>query len=868
MTSNDLNQATKVSDLSLDETHSFPKSLRYIKSKWLGKEDKRIDASSKENIQSETEGQSPVSRPATNHKTAANINFSTNPTTINLDVDSDLENLSKSVTPSPEKGKRRKAFHTIKSYLEKNKSQQSIETKQSKEPQKEDFSSVLVPDSTPSSNQLTIFEEKHHKTAENCSSKQDYSIDTIDTKLDQPKTLFEIFKVIENKKQFRKELADDRVNQSESDSELSSDVLTISKNKNEQNENISRDEFGHPSKVSNAKVNGSVLPIPMFNYQTKMISLYVGDLDKSVTETDLYMFFSKYEGLISVKIPLDTIKNESLSYGYVNFDNQAHADLATDGLNYTSLKGSDVRIMPSLRDKTQRENMGANLFFSKLSHDLSSRIMFDRLKVFGKILSCKYSKEKGTCFVNFADKLQAYKICKQFNETKMDDRIINVSVHISKKERESFQQHSKPVSYTSKELIPNSTSTNLDTSPSSDVDKKSENVRSGSTDLENENQGVEKDAATSKPISTQYSIFIRNMPLHLKRDVVRSLVEPYGTVKNILTRDVPIKQGSWALVTMTNKAAVDKTIQSLNSVELEGKQLFVTRAIPREEKEYAKREEKYPKKKLKLLVSQIDMEKDKESLENWCSKCGSIKSAEFYASSNDANQSNGYGYIELNDENDADNLVKEIRELGVSCYKIKIEIPSKENNFETFRYPYVMNALSRNDNYNEFRKNPGVVSFSYVDPNKMFQLANFQKTVDNDKISVFQRLENNNKTKFKERGNPLSETDEEILKEKQNEMYRVIWEICVRLFIPKPEIWANQKYCAGISPTNEILSKSKISSLTNHLVKFFWANNFNEFYKFMKQNQFDKKNRLLYVAHPVLANQIVQSATYLGIVPK
>ena len=865
MTSNDLTQATKFSDLSLDETHSFPKSLRYIKSKWLGKEDKRVDASSKENIQSEVERQSPISRPATNHRSAANNSIPTNPTTISLDVDSDLENLSKSVTPSPEKGKRRKAFHTIKSYLEKNKSQQSIDNKQCKEPQKEDSSNESVPESTPSSNQLTIFEEKHHKNIENYSLKQqDYSIDTVDTKLDQPKTLFEIFKVIENKNQFNKELVDERANQSESDSELSSDVLTISKTKNDQNENSNKDEFGLPSNISKSKLDGSVLTIPMFNYQTKMISLYVGDLDKSVTEGDLYIFFSRYEGLISVKIPLDTIKNESLSYGYVNFDNQVHADLATDGLNYTSLKGSDVRIMPSLRDKNQRENMGANLFFSKLSHDLSSRIMYDRLKIFGKILSCKYSKEKGTCFVNFADKLQAYKICKQFNETKMDDKIINVSVHISKKERESFQQHSKALPYSSNE--PTSIQTNLCITPSSDTDKKGEGVTSG-TEFENEDQGLEKAAANNKPVSTQYSIFIRNMPLHLKRDVVRSLVEPYGTVKNILTRDVPIKQGSWALVTMTNKAAVDKTIQNLNSVELEGKQLFVTRAIPREEKEYAKREEKYPKKKLKLLVSQIDMEKDKESLENWCSKCGSIKSAEFYASSNDINQLNGYGYIELNDDSDADNLIKEIRELGVSCYKIKIEIPSKENNFETFRYPYVMNVSNRNNNINEFRKNPGIVSFSYVDPSKMFQLANFQKTVDNDKIGVFQRLENNNKTKFKERGNPLSETDEEVLKEKQNEMYRVIWEICVRLFIPKPEMWANQKYCAGISPTNEILSKSKVSSLTNHLVKFFWANNFNEFYKFMKQNQFDK-NRLLYVAHPVLANQIIQSATYLGIVPK
>lgn len=867
MASNDINQNSKVGELSMDESHSFPKSLRYIKSKWLGKDDKKADITSKENSLAETEKRHTASRPGTNHKSLTGDNISTTLTTINLDVDTDLENFSKSVTPSPEKGKRRKAFHTIKSYLEKNKSQQSLENKQYKEPQKDNTSNELISETSPSSNQLTIFEENQHKNVENYSTNLDYSIDTVDTKLDQPKTLFEIFKVIDNQKQSNKEFVDNNVLHSESESELSSDFLTISKTKNEQNEIIHKEPANNQQKLPNAKYNSSGLPIPMHNYQTKMVSLYVGDLDKSVTETDLYLFFSKYEGLISVKIPLDTIKNESLSYGYVNFDNQVHADLATDGLNYTNLKGSDVRIMPSLRDKTQRENMGANLFFSKLSHDLSSRIMYDRLKIFGKILSCKYSKEKGTCFVNFADKLQAYKICKQFNETKMDDKIINVSVHISKKERESFQQHGKPITDPSNKLL-NSTLSNVSSTIDTRITDQGQDSNTSTIAREHDNLALEKDVTNNKPVSTQYSIFIRNMPLHLKRDVVRSLVEPYGTVKNILTRDVPIKQGSWALVTMTNKAAVDKTIQNLNSVELEGKQLFVTRAIPREEKDYAKREEKYPKKKLKLLISQINMEKDKAPLETWCSKCESIKSAEFYASSNETNRSNGYGYIELNDDNDADRLINEIKDLGVSCYKIKIEIPSKENNFETFRYPYVMNLPNRNESFGDFRKNSGVVSFSYVDPSKMFQLANFQKTVDKDKINVFQRLENNNKTKFKERGTALSENDEELLKEKQNEMYRAIWEISVRLFVPKPGMWKNQKYCTGISPTNEILSKSKVSSLTNHLVKFFWANNFNEFYKFMKQNQYDEKDRLLYVAHPVLANQIIQSATYLGIVPK
>lgn len=871
---------TKTTDFPIEETPSLPKSLRYMKSKWKGKEDKKTGecySPPKENNNQQSDSEerfftSKTSRPATN--TSFKISDTTNYSTITLNAESEMDQLPKSETPSPEKSKRRKAFYTIKSYLEKNRSQQSIDQKNQKDTEEKSQENIKEKDKTytnfsyqnsPTSNQLTIFEEhQNHKAnkgsfTDNDNVNQQYSIDSVDTKLDEPKNLFEIFKVMESKK-VPKETQN---SQCETESELSSAALTLHKHSG--NNKSSNDKT---SLNPNSDFMGSNLKIPSFNHQTKMVSLFVGDLAKSVSENDLYLFFSKYEGLISVKIPLDTIKNESLSYGYVNFDNQYHADIATEGLNYSNLKGSEIRIMPSLRDKTQRESMGANLFFSKLSHDLSSRIMYDRLKIFGKILSCKYSKEKGTCFVNFADKLQAYKICKQFNDTKMDDRVINVSVHISKKDRELFQKGTK------KYVQPpqNNNATNISFSntssfpgPSTIFLPHTETTVSKTVTKETTKPVLqEKKSNKDKPISTQYSIFIKNMPLHLQKDVVKNLVEPYGTVKDVLTRDVPVKQGSWALVTMTNKEAVDKTIQNLNAVEFEGKQLFVTRAIPREEKEYAKRDEKYPKKKLKLLISQIDLEKDKALLENWCFKHRDIKSAEFYNSSNDTNQLSGYGYIELNDEDNSDKIIKELRNMGVLCYKIMIEIPSKDDNFETTRYPYVLNNVKHD--YDSLRKNAGVVSFSYVDPNKLYQLTNFQKTVNNDKLSVYQKLENNNKLKFKEKEN--NKTDEELLKQKQNEMYHAIWEICVRLFLPKSGLWVNQKYGAGISPTHEMLSKSKISSLTNHLIKFFWANNFEEFYKFMKQYQFDNKNRIIYVAHPVLANQIIQSATYLGIIPK
>lgn len=500
--------------------------------------------------------------------------------------------------------------------------------------------------------------------------------------------------------------------------------------------------------------------------------------------------------------------------------------------------------------------------------------MFDRLKNYGKILSCKYSAEKSTCFVHFFDKLEAYKICKQFNQTKMDDKIISVSVHISKKEREIYQASNFKLLKNIDDIKSFQPSIVSEISRFSNISNNSPIKNINTTEFANEIMKVENKNEIknkNKPMSTQYSIFMRNLPLDLKQEVIKNLVEPYGTVKNILTRNVPAREGSWALITMTNRDAVERAINNLNAIEIEGKQLFVTRAIPREEKDYAKREENYPKKKLKILISGLNSKKDCNEIKNWCSNCNSIRSAEFYISSNEENE-NGYGYIEINDDNEIDFLINQLKKFKVSCYKIKIEIPSLKNNFESQHYPYLMNTLNIDENKAKLKPLPfGVVSFSYIDPNKMSQIANFQKEVDSDKINVLQNLENFNKLRIKNSNNNdndnVTESDENLLKEKQNEIYHTIWEIIVRLFRERRS-WRNKNYNPNLLSNNKILSRSKVTSLTDHLVKFFWANNFEEFYKFVKKNQFDENNRIIFAPHPILANQILQSATYLGIIPK
>ena len=762
---------------------------------------------------------------STDDLTDANSVNTKDPSSINLSKSNSDIDLSDSGSPE-RRARRRKAFSTIRTYLEKNRSKVTEKDKS-------------IEDTIKDENTVK------NKNDDNANANRN---DTVNINLEINKA-FQNDDELSFSKERKIEIKEPESSQSfvtskDSESEFGTDIITLGGKALNNADNTPPTETPIDDSQYNSKNKAVVFqasPAAM-NNQTKMVSLYVGDLDESVTENDLYIYFSKFDGLISVKIPMDTNHNKSLRYGYVNFNTQQNADIATDGLSYTKLKGSEIRIMPSVRDKQQRETLGTNLFFSNLDHTLSSRIMYDRFKSFSKILSCKYSAEKGTCFINFSEKLGALKICSQFNQTEMDGKVINVSIHIPKKERDLYQTNNK----FSKLLDMISKKQGTVVSP---VEPAEKNVLFS----------IDKTKAEqSQAPSTQYSVFIKNLPINIKEEIVKNLVEPFGTVKDVLKRDVPDKNGAWALVTMTNQNAVDKTIQNLNSIEVEDKRLFVTRAIPREEKDYAKRDEKYPKKRYKLLISEIDLEKEKERLEEWCSNCDSIKTAEFFSTApkgeiSKSNKYNGYGYIELNDDNQADDLVRRFKNLGISCYKIKIEISSKEKNMDTKRYPYYFNNSSSTRN----RLPHKIATFSYVDPVKMYEIATFQNAVNSDKLAYFQSLENFNKVKLREKS-ALDDTNQNLLEERKSEMYHVMWDLCIRLFFPKPELY--------IRPANELLSIPQISSLTDLIIKFCWNNNFNEFYNFVKKNQFDDDNNIIHVANPILEYQITQTAKYLKII--
>ncbi|KAF5747013.1 polyadenylate-binding protein 2-like [Tripterygium wilfordii] len=171
-------------------------------------------------------------------------------------------------------------------------------------------------------------------------------------------------------------------------------------------------------------------------------SLYVGDLDQSVTDSQLYDLFSQVGQVMSVRVCRDLTTHRSLGYGYVNYSNTQDAARAMDVLNFTPLNSRPIRVMYSHRDPSVRKSGAGNIFIKNLDKAIDHKALHDTFSSFGTILSCKIATDssgqsKGYGFVQFENEVSAQTAIDKLNGMLLNDKQVYVGQFLRKQERES-----------------------------------------------------------------------------------------------------------------------------------------------------------------------------------------------------------------------------------------------------------------------------------------------------------------------------------------------------------------------------------------------------------------------------------------------
>ena len=88
------------------------------------------------------------------------------------------------------------------------------------------------------------------------------------------------------------------------------------------------------------------------------MNIYVGNLSREVTETDLREAFEAFGQVSSVKIITDRYTGESRGFGFVEMPTKADAESAIGGLNDKELKGKTLNVNEA-RPRPQGHRSGA-----------------------------------------------------------------------------------------------------------------------------------------------------------------------------------------------------------------------------------------------------------------------------------------------------------------------------------------------------------------------------------------------------------------------------------------------------------------------------------------------------------------------------
>ncbi|KAI8639896.1 hypothetical protein BD408DRAFT_420715 [Parasitella parasitica] len=363
-------------------------------------------------------------------------------------------------------------------------------------------------------------------------------------------------------------------------------------------------------------------------------SLYVGELDPSVTEAMLFEMFNMIGPVASIRVCRDAVTRRSLGYAYVNFHNIVDGERALESLNYTLIKGKPCRIMWSQRDPSLRKTGSGNVFIKNLDVSIDNKALHDTFSAFGNILSCKIAidengNSKGYGFVHYETEEAADNAIKHVNGMLLNDKKVFVGRHVPKKERQA----------------------------------KIEQYRAKFT-----------------------NIYVKNLDESVKDDKLSEMFSKYGPITSAIVQvDEEGNSKGFGFVNFEDHQDAQNAVDALNETEqADGKILYVARAQKKSEREEELRRQ-YEQAKLEklakyqgvnLYVKNLDDDLDDEKLRQEFSVYGVITSAKVMA--DEKGQSKGFGFVCFSSPDEATKAVTEMNGRMIGAKPIYVALAQRK----------------------------------------------------------------------------------------------------------------------------------------------------------------------------------------------
>ncbi|NP_001312309.1 polyadenylate-binding protein 8-like [Nicotiana tabacum] len=342
-------------------------------------------------------------------------------------------------------------------------------------------------------------------------------------------------------------------------------------------------------------------------------SLYVGDLDVNVTDSQLYDLFNQLGQVVSVRVCRDLTSQRSLGYGYVNYGNPQDAARALEVLNFTPLHGKPIRIMYSNRDPTIRRSGNGNIFIKNLDKAIDHKALHDTFSAFGNILSCKVAvdssgQSKGYGFVQYDSEEAAQKAIEKLNGMLLNDKQVYVGPFVRKHERD---------------------------------------------------MAVDKTRFTN--------VFVKNLSESTLEEELRKIFGEFGAITSVaVMKDEDGKSRCFGFVNFENAEDAARAVEALNGYKLDNKDWFVGRAQKKSEREMelkhrfeqSAKEAVDKSQGLNLYIKNLDDSISDEKLKELFSPYGTITSCKVMR--DPSGVSKGSGFVAFSNPEEASRALSEM----------------------------------------------------------------------------------------------------------------------------------------------------------------------------------------------------------------